>query len=133
MNYRLKCPSCGNVFDSAGTVPCSRCGTMIDVNAGGMIQVYRMGSPIGVAVGYGIYLDGQPIGHLANKQSLLIPVPFGNHQLHMTCGMTRRCKDLFFSVTPQSPKIWIKAHIKPGFWTNSVVIEFANPSDMPNN
>lgn len=133
MNYRVKCSKCGNVLDVTGSLPCPKCGNPIDINVGGMVQVYRMGSPIGVAAGYGIYLDGQPMGHLANKQSILIPVPFGNHQLHMTCGMTRRCQDLLFAVTPESPNVYAKARIKAGFWTNKIIIEFANPSDMPNN
>ncbi len=131
MNYRVKCSKCGNVLDVTGSLPCPKCGTAIDVNLGGMIQLYRMGSPIGVAAGYGIYLDGQPIGHIANKQSLLIPIPFGNHQLHMTCGMTRRCQDLLFNVAPESPNVYVKAHIKPGFWTNTIIVEFADPAEMP--
>ncbi len=131
MNYRVKCPQCGNVIDVTGSLPCPKCGTAIDINMGGMVQLYRMGSPIGVAVGYGIYLDDQPFGHLANKQSILIPVPFGNHKIHMTCGMTRRCQDLLFNVSPESPNVYAKAHIKPGFWTNTIVVEFANPAEMP--
>ena len=97
---RLKCPSCGEVMNAAGFCNCTKCGTPIRYNGWGMLQIYRMGSPVGIAAGYGIYLDGQPYGHLANKESIRIPLPMGTHTLHMTCGMTRRCEDLTFTLTP---------------------------------
>lgn len=100
---RLKCPSCGEVMNAAGFCNCTKCGTPIRYNGWGMLQIYRMGSPVGIAAGYGIYLDGQPYGHLANKESIRIPLPMGTHTLHMTCGMTRRCEDLTFTLTPEAP------------------------------
>ena len=76
---RLKCPSCGEVMNAAGFCNCTKCGTPIRYNGWGMLQIYRMGSPVGIAAGYGIYLDGQPYGHLANKESIRIPLPMGTH------------------------------------------------------
>lgn len=130
-SYRLKCPKCQNVMDSTGPVICPQCQTPVDVNQGGLIRLYRMGSPIGIAVGFGIYINGQPCGHIGNKQSLLIPVPFGSYTLHVTAGMLRKCQDLSFTLTPQTPVACAKARIKPGFLTNSIVIEPADPSEMP--
>ena len=57
---RLKCPSCGEVMNAAGFCNCTKCGTPIRYNGWGMLQIYRMGSPVSIAAGYGIYLDGQP-------------------------------------------------------------------------
>lgn len=130
-SYRLKCPTCQNVMDAAGPTVCPKCGTPVDVNQGGMIQLYRMGSPIGIAVGFGIYINGQPCGHIGNKQSLLIPVPYGTYTLHCTAGMTRRCQDLVVTVTPQAPVVFTKVRIKMGFWTNSLVVEPSTQAEMP--
>ena len=112
---RLKCPSCGEVMNAAGFCNCTKCGTPIRYNGWGMLQIYRMGSPVSIAAGYGIYLDGQPYGHLANKESIRIPLPMGTHTLHMTCGMTRRCEDLTFTLTPEAPAAYVKASIRMGF------------------
>lgn len=81
--------------------------------------------------GYGIYLDGQPYGHLANKESIRIPLPMGMHTLHMTCGMTRRCEDLTFTLTPEAPAAYVKASIRMGFWSNTIHLTPADPSEMP--
>ncbi len=128
---RTKCPQCGELVETLSNCCCGKCGAPISFAGMGMVQIYRMGSPIGIAVGYGIYLDGQPFGHLANKQSIRIPVPFGTHTLHITCGMTRRCQDLTFTLTPQAPAAYVKAHIKMGVWSNSIIIEPAMPNEMP--
>ncbi|MBQ9782998.1 MAG: hypothetical protein IJW44_00580 [Clostridia bacterium] len=90
-----------------------------------------MGSPVGVAVGYGIYINGQPYGHLANKQSVRISLPFGTHTFHFTCGMTRKREDLTITLSPETPIVYMKAHIKPGFWTNTIKAELAQESEMP--
>ena len=128
---RTKCPQCGELVETLSNCCCGKCGAPISFAGMGMVQIYRMGSSIGIAVGYGIYLDGQPFGHLANKQSIRIPVPFGTHTLHITCGMTRRCQDLTFTLTPQAPAAYVKAHIKMGVWSNSIIIEPAMPNEMP--
>jgi hypothetical protein len=128
---RAKCPKCGELVETQANCYCGRCGTPISFAGMGMVQIYRMGSPVGIAVGYGIYLDGQPFGHIANKKSIRIPVPFGMHTLHITCGMTRRCQDLTFTLTPQAPVAYVKAHIKMGVWSNTIIIEPAMPSEMP--
>lgn len=128
--FRAKC-SCGHVCDIPGNAPCPKCGNPITLPPEGMIQIYRMGSPIGVAVGYGIYINGVPCGHLANKQSIRIPVAYGSYTLHFTCGATRRCQDLVVNITPENPVAYVKARIKPGFWTNSIIAEPASPQDMP--
>ena len=128
---RFKCPSCGKVVDSAPNTVCPKCSHPMPPLAPGFVQIYRMGSPIGVAVGYGIYINGEPFGHIANKESVRIPLPYGTYTFHFTCGMTRKCEDLTVVLSPASPMAFIKAHIKPGFWTNKIIAEFADPSTMP--
>ncbi|MGN1451528.1 MAG: hypothetical protein ACI4XQ_05490 [Eubacteriales bacterium] len=131
MMYRVKCKNCGTVMDVAGDSVCLKCRTPLASKSDGMIQVYRMGSPIGVAAGFGIYINGAPYGHIGNKQSLCIPVSFGSYTLHCTCGVTRRCSDLVINVTPEFPNAYAKIHIRPGFWTNYIVVEPSAPEDMP--
>ncbi len=131
IKVRGKCSKCGQVTDANGNYSCPKCGQPVSFEGLGMLQLYRKGSPLGIAMGFGIYIDGQPWGHLANKESIRIPLPFGTHTLHLTCGTNRRCNDLTFTLTPQAPCAYAKGSIKPGFWTNSMRIEPAQPSEMP--
>lgn len=55
---RLKCPSCGEVMNAAGFCNCTKCGTPICYNGWGMLQIYRMGSPVSIAAGW--HLSGRP-------------------------------------------------------------------------
>ena len=129
---RIKCPSCGNVVDVATTgSPCAKCGNALNLPEEGMIQIYRMGSPLGVAVGMGIYINENPLGHLANTESIRIPVPYGHYKVHMTHGMNRKCKDAEFDITPENRFGFFKAHLKMGLITNTVVIKPATADQMP--
>lgn len=128
--YRVKC-SCGQVYDIAADSVCKKCNKELITSTGGILQIYRMGSPIGIAAGYGLYIDGKPMGHLANKQSVQIPLALGTHTIHCTCGMTRKCIDLTFTLSAEAPVVYAKAHIVPGFWTNKIVVEEAGAEEMP--
>ena len=127
---RYKCKTCNKVeeYDSADF--CPKCGNKF-VNSEGMVQIYRMGSPLGVAVGYGIYINGEPYGHLGNTETTRIPLAYGTYNFHFTCGMTRKCKDVSITLSPEKPKAYIKARIKMGFWTNTIIAEEVSESDMP--
>ena len=83
---RIKCPSCGEVQDMPANGPCKKCNNALILPEDGVIQIYRMGSPLGVAVGMSIYLNEIPLGHLANAESIKIPVTYGHYKLHMTHG-----------------------------------------------
>ena len=128
---RVKCPSCGQVVDFQGNGPCRKCGNAIALPEDGVIQIYRMGNPMGMGVGMGIYLNGIPLGHLANTDSVRIPVSYGHYKLHMTLGLNRKCKEQEFDVTPDNRFAYFKAHVMVGFWSNTVVIEQATPEEMP--
>ena len=129
---RIKCPSCGNVVDVASTgSPCAKCGNALNLPEEGVVQIYRMGSPLGIAVGMGIYLNENALGHLANAESIRIPVPYGHYKLHMTHGANRKCKDVEFDVTPEERIVYVKAHLKMGLITNTVVLEKVSGDTMP--
>ena len=129
---RIKCPSCGNVVDVASTgSPCAKCGNALNLPEEGMIQIYRMGSPFGVAVGMGICINENPLGHLANAESIRIPVPYGHYKVHMTHGMNRKCKDVEVDVSPAERIVYIKAQIKIGLISNTVVLEQVSGDTMP--
>ena len=130
MTFRFKCPKCGEVFDANGDTVC-KCGTPLSIQGGGMLKLYRKGSPLGIANGFGIYLNGEAAGYIGNKQTVCIPVAFGSYNMHIACGMNRRCEDLVHTVTPEAPLACAKVYMKPGFWTNSFVVEPATPADMP--
>ena len=130
--FRIKCPSCGNVVDVASTgSPCAKCGNALNLPEEGMIQIYRMGSPYGIEVGMGIYLNDNPLGHLANAESVRIPVPYRHYKVHMTHGMNRKCKDVEVDVTPDERVVYVKAHLKMGFISNTVVLEKVSGDTMP--
>ena len=125
---RYRCPN-GHVFDGNDQQQvCPQCGAPLQ--KGGLIQVYRMGNFAGAAVGMGVYVDDLPFGHLGNKQSIRISVPFGTHKLHMTHTTTRACNDPVYTLSPQYPYVFCKAHFaKAGFKIN---IDTVTPDTMPN-
>ena len=129
--FRIKCPSCGHVFDGEPTSSCPKCKLPTAVSAEGGVQIYRMGSPIGIAVGYGIYINEIPYGHLGNQESVRIPLPYGTYTLRFTCGMTRKCQSVTVTLTPENRLAYIKARIKMGFWANKIIAETAKPEEMP--
>jgi hypothetical protein len=114
VTVRYRCPN-GHVFDgNANQEFCPECKAQLQ--KGGYIQMYRMGNYMGMAVGMGIYINGEPYGHLGNKQSVRISVPFGSHKVHVTHTTTRACNDPVLTVSPQAPYVWCKASFaKMGF------------------
>lgn len=129
-NLRVRC-SCGHVLDANYGNVCPRCRQPLAIPNGGLIQIYRKGSPLGIAGGFGIYIDGVPMGHIGNRQTVNIPVEFGQHNIHVAVGMSRRCTDLVVKVTPNHPMAYAKVYMRPGVWTNSFVIEPAAAEEMP--
>ena len=129
VTIRYRC-GCGNVFDGDdSTSTCPKCGAPLTKE--GYIQMYRMGAFGGMAIGMGIYIDDIPCGHIANKQSLRIAVPYGSHKVHVTHTTTRNCNDPVFTVSPEYPYAWCKAHFsKAGF---KIIVDPASPDEMPTN
>ena len=130
-SLRVKC-SCGNVMNTAPGGVCSKCRQPLNIPADGVIYLYRKGNFFGIAGGFGIYIDGQPMGYVGNRETVCIPVPYGTHNLHVAVGMNRRCNDLTINITPQNRRAYIKVWMKPGFWSNSFVLEVSRPEEMPN-
>ena len=130
--FRIKCQSCGKVIDIESNTTCS-CGSPLVLPEDGMIEMYRVGNVFGAAVGFGIYINDIPMGHLGNTQLVRVPVPYGHYKVHMTQGMSRRCQDQEFDVTPQNRVVYLKAHLSMGFFTNTVVIEQSTADQMPKN
>ena len=127
---RVKC-SCGEVMNAQPGGICSKCKKPLDIPGDAVIRLYRMGSPLGVAGGFGIYLNGEPMGHIGNKETVMLPVKYGTYTLHVAAGMNRKCQDLTCTLTPENRFANAKVWMKPGFWSNSFVIEPAAPEDMP--
>ncbi len=124
---RYRCIN-GHVFDSKVELDkCSKCGTPL--TKGGLIQLYRMGNIMGVAVGMGLYIDGESYGHLANKQSIRISVPYGNHTLHVVHTATRKCNDPQYNITQSNPYVFGKAYFTSGGW--AINVETVDPKEMP--
>ncbi len=127
---RVKC-SCGNVVNAAPGNLCSKCRQPLVFPTDAVIYLYRKGSPLGVAGGFGIYINGEPLGYIGNKETVRIPVHYGTYTLHVAAGMNRRCQDLVINVTPQNRYAFAKVWMKPGFWSNTFVLEPATASEMP--
>ncbi len=125
---RIKCPSCGNVENvHPGHEVCPRCQTPADTLNQGSIYLYRQGSPFGIAGGFGIYINGEPYGHIGNKELLCLPLKFGTYVIHCAAGMNRKCRDLQVTITPECPVAYTKVYMKAGFATNSFVVEPLDP------
>ena len=85
----------------------------------------------GQLVKYGIYLNEQPCGAIANRETVTIPLPYGQYKMHIVSGMNRKCNDPVFDLTPQDPHVCAKVHMKMGFIQNKFIIERVDPSTMP--
>ncbi|MBE6681359.1 MAG: hypothetical protein E7600_03620 [Ruminococcaceae bacterium] len=125
---RIKCPYCGDVSNlHEGETTCNKCRNQLGVNSGGSIYLYRQGSAYGCAGGFSIYINGEAYGSIGNKELLRIPLGYGTYNIHCAAGMSRSCRDLLVTVTPENPVAYTKVYIKPGFWTNSFVVEPMDP------
>ena len=126
---RIKCPLCSKAENlPAGSTTCPACKQPIQIPQQGTIYLYRQGSPYGIAGGFGVFIDGESYGYIGNKELLCIPVPFGTHNIHSAVGMSRKCRDMQVTLTPENPIAYTKVYIKPGFWANSFVIEPVDPN-----
>ena len=106
---RVKCPYCGeasNVYSAND--PCPKCHQSVNASEEGSIYIYRQGSPYGIAGGFGLYINDQPFGYIGNKELLCIPVKFGTYNIHSAVGMSRKCRDLSVSITPENPVVYTK-------------------------
>lgn len=130
-SLRVKCP-CGNVMNAQPGAYCTKCRAPLNIPADGAIYLYRKGSFFGIAGGFGLYIDGQPMGYIGNRETVCIPVTYGQHTLHVAAGMNRRCNDLIINITPMNRCAYTKVWMKPGFFTNSFVLEVSTPQEMPN-
>lgn len=127
---RVKC-SCGEVTNTVPGGTCPKCKKPLDIPGDAVIRLYRKGSPYGIAGGFGIYINGEPMGHIGNKETVRIPVRYGTYTLHVAVGMSRKCNDYTVTLSPENRFANAKVWIKPGFWANSFVIEPATPDEMP--
>lgn len=127
---RLKC-TCGKVINGFNGSVCPSCNRPFDIPAEGMIHLYRKGSPLGIVNGFSVYINGESYGAIGNKETINIPVKYGSYRLHVACGMNRRCNDIIINITPQTPVGYMKVWMKPGFWTNSFVLEPSTRDEMP--
>ncbi|MBR4057186.1 MAG: hypothetical protein IKK00_03505 [Oscillospiraceae bacterium] len=126
---RIKCAHCGEASNVHSVYePCPNCKQPLGIQEEGSIYIYRQGSAYGIAGGFGLYINQQPYGHIGNKELLRIPVKYGTYNIHSAVGMSRKCRDLQVSITPENPVAYTKVYIKPGFWTNSFVVEYVDPN-----
>ena len=125
---RIKCPHCGEAQNIASTSDaCAKCKNPLNAPEEGSVYIYRQGSPYGIAGGFGLYINGEPYGHIGNKELLRLPLKFGTYNIHSAVGMSRKCRDLQVTISPENPVAYAKVYIKPGFWTNSFVVEPVDP------
>ena len=125
---RVKCPHCGEVVNIRSEQDaCPKCRAQMEIPNEGSIYIYRQGSVYGVAGGFGLFINGDAHGYIGNKELLRFPVKYGTYTLHSAVGMSRKCRDLEVTVSPEKPEVYTKVYIKPGFWANSFVIEYLDP------
>ncbi|MBQ7340873.1 MAG: hypothetical protein IJW41_05190 [Oscillospiraceae bacterium] len=126
---RIKCPKCGEVENYRDdNVNCVKCKSPIDLSEGGNIYLYRQGSPFGIAGGFGIYLNNDPYGYIANRELIRMPLPYGTYNLHVAVGMNRRCHDVEITLSPENKDVYMKVYMKPGFISNTFVLVPVDPN-----
>ena len=130
-HYRVKCSKCGEIINLPGSGPCPKCGALLSVDAPASISLYRMGNFVGSANGFGIYVNEVPFGAIGNRESLVLPLPYGSYKLHVVCGMNRKCNDPVVTLSPEDPRVCMKVHMKMGFVQNTFLLERVDPSTMP--
>ena len=130
IKLRVKC-SCGNVMNTEPGGYCTKCHRPLDIPGDAMISLYRKGSPFGIAGGFGIYINGEPFGYIGNRETVHIPLKYGNYNLHIAVGMNRGCNDMQFFLNPQNRAGYAKVWMRPGFWTNSFVLEPSTAEEIP--
>jgi len=128
--YRVKC-ACGHVMNTNPGGICPKCKMPVQFPQGGQIFLYRKGNFFGAGGGLSLYVDEAPMGKIGNRELICIPLPFGTHRLHVAAGFSRKCQDLYVTLTPEAPIAYAKAWIKVGAFVNSFVIEPSVPSEMP--
>ena len=57
-----------------------------------------------------------------------MPLPYGTYNIHSAVGMSRKCRDMQVTLTPEYPNAYAKVYMRSGFWTNSFVIEPLDPA-----
>lgn len=125
---RAKCPRCGEVVNiHTENDVCPKCKSPMELSGEGKIYIYRQGSVYGIAGGFGLFINGEASGYIGNKELLCFPVKYGTYNLHSAVGMSRKCRDLQVTISPENPVAYTKVYIKPGFWANSFVIEYMDP------
>ena len=132
LTFRVKCPKCGNVLNASRSYFCTKCQTQheVDIVNNGFLYIYRMGHFSGVMAGMGIYLNREPMGHVANTGSALIELRPGTYNLHMAVSALRNCEDISITITPGTI-VCAKAQIKMGMIKNKILLTKVNMSDMP--
>lgn len=124
MKIRFKCLNCGDAFNiRPEAAACPKCKKPVMLSNEGKLFLYRQGSVYGVAGGFGVYINGEPYGHIGNKELLCLPLPYGNYNIHCAVGISRKCRDLPITLSPNMPEYYAKVYIRPGFWTNDFVVE----------
>lgn len=128
---RVKCPHCGEIANvEANITACPKCKKDLSLSGEGLLYLHRQGSAYGVAGSFGIYLNNEPFGHIGNAETLCFPLPYGTYNIHCAAGMNRKCKDLQITLSPAVPRICAKVYMKPGFWSNSFVVEPLDPAKL---
>ena len=126
---RVICPHCAKPVNlSQSETLCPKCHQPIPLNPEACFYLYRQGSPYGIAGGFGIYINGTPTGHIGNRELLCFPVPYGTYNIHCAVGLSKKCRDMQVTLTPENRVAFTKVYMKPGFWTNSFVIEPVDPN-----
>lgn len=134
--FRFKCPKCGRVFDIPGNGPCPKCGTLVTLPPDAIIHIYRMGSPLGAARRWKLFLNEIPLGYLWNMETVVIPVPYGHYVVRSEAVRKRFTEvansvPIEFDLTPNCRFAYLKAHNRPTYNSSTIILEPALPEEMP--
>ena len=131
--YRVVCPKCGKPINVpvGPTYQCPACKAENTTPQGGLLYIYRMGNFMGAAIGMDIHINDNPVGLMANKETVCIPLGYGTYKIHIAHSMNRRCNDPVIEISPQNPVVYLKARLKSGAFSSTIIVEPCAANEMP--
>lgn len=128
---RVKCPHCQQPVNlPMGSMECTKCHQPIPLSRDACFYLHRRSAFYGVATGFGIYINGEPLGYIGNNELLCFPVPYGTYNIHCAVGVARKCQDIQVTLTPENRVAYAQVRMKMGVFVNSFVIDPVDPNTL---
>ena len=130
---RVRCTSCDYVMDSEPNfeLKCPKCGGDVPFFTDACIQIYRKGNFAGALMPITIYVDGIKYKKLRIRQSIRIPLRYGQHTIQFGGFPFKKSEPTRINFTTQSRNIYAKIGVNLGLLRGKCYSEFCYYDEMP--